>query len=51
MKTDVLHKVSTLTVNLKKREKLIIQEDLRNVRQVDKVEHMQKALAEDFMIC
>jgi hypothetical protein len=48
MKTDVTYKVAVIVNNLKKSEKLLINDENRNIRQLDKVEHMQKTLQEDF---
>jgi hypothetical protein len=48
MKTDVTYKVAIIVNNLKKSEKLLINDENRNIRQLDKVEHMQKTLQEDF---
>ena len=48
MKTDVAYKVAIVVNNLKKSERLLINEENRNLRQLDKVEHMQKTLAEDY---
>jgi hypothetical protein len=48
MKTDVSYKVAIVVNNLKKSERLLINDENRNIRQLDKVEHMQKTLAEDY---
>lgn len=48
MKTDVQYKMAIIVNNLKKSERQLMNEENRNVRQLDKVEHMQKTLAEDF---
>ena len=42
------HKMETNLNNLRKDQKQIITDENRNMRQLDKIEHMQKALAEDF---
>ena len=48
MKGDINHKMSTLINNLKKNEKQIINDENRNLRHLEKVEHMQRTLAEDY---
>ena len=47
MKADVNNKMSTIVNNLKKSERQLITEGSKNLRQLDKLEHMQKNLAED----
>lgn len=49
MKTDVAYKVAIVVNNLKKSERLLVADENRNIRQLEKVEHMQKTLAEDFL--
>lgn len=48
MKQDIAHNVATIANNLKKSEKQLIIDEKRNIRHLEKVEHMQKTLAEDF---
>jgi DNA-directed RNA polymerase subunit F len=48
MKTDINYKMTSLINNLKKNEKQIISDENRNLRHLEKVEHMQRTLAEDF---
>jgi hypothetical protein len=48
MKLDVNYKVAKIVNDLKKSERLLINDENRNLRQIDKLEHMQKALQEDF---
>lgn len=47
MKQDVQHKAATIANNLRKAERQLATEERRNLRQLDKVEQMQKGLAED----
>ena len=47
MKSDITHKMLTNINNLRKNNKQVIQEDQRSVRQLDKIEFLQKTLAED----
>jgi len=44
----VQHKAATIANNLKKAERQLAADENRNLRQLDKVEQMQKNLAEDF---
>ena len=48
MKTDVAYKAAIVINNLKKTERVLIADENRNLRQLDKVDHLHKALAEDF---
>jgi hypothetical protein len=48
MKQDVAHNVATIANNLKKSEKQLIIDERRNIRHLEKVEHMQKTLTEDY---
>lgn len=48
MKTDVSYKAAIVVNNLKKTERALIADENRNLRQLDKVDHLHKALAEDF---
>jgi hypothetical protein len=48
MKADIYNKMSTIVNNLKKSERALVTEENRNLRQLDKLEHMQKGLSEDF---
>ena len=48
LKQDVQHKAATIANNLKKAERQLAADENRNLRQLDKVEQMQKNLAEDF---
>ena len=41
---DVNYKVAKIANDLKKSERLIITDENRNLRQIDKLEHMQKNL-------
>ena len=47
MRTDMVYRVQTNTNELRKTERQIMAEEQRNMRQLEKVEHMHKALAED----
>lgn len=47
MKTDIQYKMSALVNNLKKNESHLLNEENRNMRQLEKVETMQKTLTED----
>jgi hypothetical protein len=44
MKTDVNYKLAKIVNDLKKSERLIINDEKRNIRQIEKLEHMEKAL-------
>ena len=44
MKVDVNYKVAKIANDLKKSERLLITDENRNLRQIDKLEHMQKSL-------
>lgn len=44
MKMDVNYKVAKIVNDLKKSERLLVNDENRNLRQIDKLEHMQKAL-------
>lgn len=48
MKTDITYKMSTILNTLKKDQRQIMGDENRNLRQLDKIEHMQKALHEDY---
>ena len=48
MKQDVNYKVSTILNNVKKNQRQILTDENKHIRQLDKIEHMQKSLAEDF---
>ena len=48
MKTDVSYKAAIVINNLKKTERALIADENRNLRQLDKGDHLHKALAEDF---
>jgi hypothetical protein len=48
MKAEIFNKVQIITNNLRKSERLLINDENRNIRQLEKVEHMQKTLVEDF---
>ena len=41
------YKVAIVVNNLKKSERMLVADENRNIRQLEKVEHMQKTLAED----
>lgn len=47
MKSDVGFKMASILNNLKKSERQLINDENRNLRQLDKLEYMQKSLAED----
>jgi hypothetical protein len=47
MKSDIVLKMNTIFTDLGRSQKALVREENRNMRQLDKVEHMQKAIAED----